>query len=233
MITIRRSGERGHFDHGWLDTYHTFSFGDYRDPEHMGFRNLRVINEDYVAPGTGFATHGHRDMEILSFVLEGGLAHQDSMGNGSIIRPGEVQRMSAGKGVLHSEKNPSRDERVHLLQVWILPDQAGGEPSYEQKTFDAAARADRLALLAARDGRDGAVTIHADAFVFGSELSAGKELAHAFEAGRHGWVQVTAGELEVGGQRLSAGDGAAISREPRVTLRAGADGAAFLLFDLR
>lgn len=233
LITIRRGPDRGHFDHGWLDTHHTFSFGDYRDEAHMGFRNLRVINEDFVQAGRGFSTHGHRDMEILSFVLRGALAHQDSMGNGSIIRPGEVQRMSAGKGVLHSEKNPSEGEVVQLLQVWIIPDQAGGEPSYEQKAFAPEQRADRLALLVAPDGRDGAVSIQADAFVFGSDLSPGKSVQHALEPGRHAWVQVTVGELEVLGQRLVAGDGAAISDEGVLSLRAGEQGAEFLVFDLR
>lgn len=233
MIQIRRSQDRGHFDHGWLETYHSFSFGDYRDEAHMGFRNLRVINEDFVQPGKGFATHGHRDMEILSFVLSGALAHEDSMGNGSTIRPGDVQRMSAGKGVLHSEKNPSSTEPVHLLQVWILPDQAGGEPSYEQRFFDPSLRRDRLALLVSPDGRDGSVTHHADAFVFASDLSPGATLDHGLDPGRHAWIQLTDGELELEGQTLVAGDGAAISETPSLSLRAGPTGARFLIFDLR
>ena len=233
MLKLRRSQERGHSDHGWLDTYHSFSFGDYHDAEHMGFRNLRVINEDVVQPARGFGTHGHRDMEIVTFVLEGELAHQDDMGNGSIIRPGDVQRMSAGRGVLHSEKNPSSSDPVHLLQVWILPDQAGGNPEYEQKSFALEARRDRLALLVSPDGRDGSVTIHANAFVFASELSANSSIAHELEPGRHAWLHVTRGELVVGGEKFAPGDGAAVSNEKRLELRAGASGAAFLLFDLR
>jgi redox-sensitive bicupin YhaK (pirin superfamily) len=228
MITIRRSHERGHADHGWLDTWHTFSFADYHDPAHMGFRALRVINDDKVAPGTGFGTHQHRDMEIITYVLDGELEHRDSMGNGSIIRPGDVQRMSAGTGVRHSEKNPSDDAGVHLLQIWILPERAGIRPGYEQKNFPVAERTGTLRLVASPDGDDGSVTIHQDVRLYAAILD-GTPQTHAFGKDRHGWLHVARGEAELNGQKLAAGDGAAISGEESVTI--GGHGEV-LLFDL-
>ena len=228
MIQIRKADNRGHFDHGWLDTYHTFSFADYYDPEFMGFRALRVINEDRVQPGRGFGTHSHRDMEIVTYVLEGELQHRDSMGTGSIIRPGEVQRMSAGTGVLHSEVNPSRDRSVHLLQIWLLPDRRGLKPEYEQKTFPAEERADRLRLVASHDGSDGSLTIHQDAKILAGTIR--DSVQYELQPGRYAWLQVARGSLDLNGQTLNAGDGAAIENEPTLTLR-GKD-AEVLLFDL-
>ena len=207
MLTIRRSEDRGHFDHGWLDTRHTFSFADYRDQRFMGFSDLRVINEDRVKPGQGFGTHGHRDMEILSYVLEGELGHRDSMGNGSTIRPGEVQRMSAGTGVTHSEQNPSREHPVHFLQISDPPGPQGIRPGYEQRAFPAEERRGRLRVLASADGRDGSVTIHQDAAMLGAILAPGDRVRHEIPAGRVAWVQVARGEVAVNGQRLRAGDG--------------------------
>jgi redox-sensitive bicupin YhaK (pirin superfamily) len=230
MITIRPKEQRGHFDHGWLDTWHTFSFADYHDPEHMGFRTLRVINDDRVAPGTGFGAHSHRDMEIVTYVLEGALEHRDSMGNGSIIRPGEVQRMSAGTGVTHSERNPSPDQAVHLLQIWILPERRGLEPGYEQKQFSAAERTGTLRLVASPDGRGGSVTIHQDARLYAALLEDGQSVTHTFAPNRYGWLHVARGEAEVNGQKVSAGDGVAISQEKSVTI--AGQGAEVLLFDL-
>ncbi len=229
MITIRRAAERGHFDHGWLNTYHTFSFADYYDPTFMGFRTLRVINEDRVKPGVGFGTHGHRDMEIISYVLEGELAHRDSMGTGSVIRPGEVQRMSAGTGVTHSEMNPSEKEGVHFLQIWILPERRGITPGYEQKNFSESERNGSLRLVASPDGSDGSVTIHQDVRLYAALLD-GESVAHEYAPDRHGWLQVTRGEVEVNGEKLVAGDGAAISDERKVTI--SGKGAEILLFDL-
>lgn len=229
MITIRPSGERGHFDHGWLNTYHTFSFADYHDPSHMGFRSLRVINEDRVQPAMGFGNHSHQDMEILSYVLEGELEHRDSMGNGSIIRPGEVQRMTAGTGVMHSERNPSPDDLVHFLQIWILPEKRGLTPGYEQKKF--ADLDGRLRLVASGDGRDGSLTIHQDVDLYGAKLATGAALTHPFRPRRNGWLQIARGTVDIDGQPLSPGDGAAISDEPAVTIRALGD-AEVLLFDL-
>lgn len=231
MIEIRRSDERGHADHGWLDSYHTFSFANYHDPRFMGFRQLRVINEDRVQPGKGFGTHPHRDMEIISYVLDGALAHKDSMGNGSTIRPGEVQRMSAGTGVTHSEFNHAQDSVVHLLQIWILPEKEGQPPSYEQRLFPASERQDRLRLVAARDGRDGAVTIHQDVDLYATLLGSQRSVEHALRPGRHAWVQVARGSVAVNGERLGAGDGAAISDETSVRIEA-IDPAEVLLFDL-
>jgi redox-sensitive bicupin YhaK (pirin superfamily) len=231
MLTVRRAGERGHFDHGWLDTRHTFSFADYHDPGWMGFRGLRVINEDRVQPGAGFPTHGHRDMEILSYVLEGALEHRDSLGTGSVIRPGDVQRMSAGTGVTHSEFNASATEPVHFLQIWILPERRGLPPGYEQKRFSPEDKRGRLRLVAARDGADGAVTIHADARVYAALLESGREVVHALAGGRHAWVQVARGAARVRGGALGAGDGAAVSDEPTVVL-VGREPAEVLLFDL-
>ena len=231
MINVRRAGERGHFNFGWLDTYHTFSFGEYYDPRHMGFRTLRVINEDFVAPGAGFPTHGHRDMEIVTYVLEGGLAHRDSMGNGSTIRPGDVQRMSAGTGVRHSEFNHSEDERVHLLQIWILPAETGTEPGYEEKKFEDEEKRNRLRVVASPDGRDGSVTIHQDAEIYVAQLEDGREVAHELRPGRHAWLQVARGAVELNGQRLEQGDGAAASDEGRIAI-VGRGPAEVLLFDL-
>jgi len=229
LITIRRAKDRGHANHGWLDTNHTFSFADYYDPNFMGFRALRVINEDRVQPGVGFGKHAHRDMEIISYVLEGTLAHSDSMGTGSEIKPGDVQRMSAGSGVTHSEMNPSGDESVHFLQIWILPAERGITPSYEQKTFADAERRNTLRLVASPDGSDGSVTIHQDVRLYATLLD-GTSATHAFQPNRYGWIQVTRGEVDVNGQTLRAGDGAAISDEPSITLT-GRGGEA-LLFDL-
>jgi redox-sensitive bicupin YhaK (pirin superfamily) len=231
MIEVRRSAERGHADHGWLSSRHTFSFAGYHDPRYMGFRALRVINEDRVQPGQGFGTHPHRDMEILSYVLAGALQHKDSMGNGSVIRPGEVQRMSAGTGVTHSEFNPSRSEVVHFLQVWILPEAEGLPPSYEQRQFAREERRDALRLVASRDGRDQSVTIHQDAAVYASLLSGGAEVVHRLAGERHAWVQVASGQVSVNGRALGPGDGAALSDESAVRLAAASD-AEVLLFDL-
>jgi len=228
-IEVRKAGDRGTFDHGWLTTAHTFSFADYHDPRFMGFRTLRVINEDVVAPGRGFGRHPHADMEIVTYVLSGELAHQDSMGNGSIIKPGEVQRMSAGTGVTHSEMNVSRTAPVHLLQIWIVPDRRGYPPSYEQKEFPD--RQDRLRIVASPDGRDGSVTIHQDATLLAAVLSAGTAVAHALAPGRYGWVQVARGAIEMNGQRLSAGDGAA-AKGPGTLAISAVEPAELLVFDL-
>ena len=230
MITIRRADERGHADHGWLDTYHTFSFADYYDPEHMGFRALRVINEDRVRGGRGFGTHGHRDMEIISYVLEGALGHRDSMGTDGVIRPGEVQRMSAGTDVMHSEMNASENETVHFLQIWILPERGGIAPSYEQKLFPDDEKRGRLRVVASPDAREESVKIHQDVTLYTTLLEAGQSVSHDFAPNRHGWVQIARGEAEVNGQPLKAGDGAAISGESRVTITG--NGAEVLLFDL-
>ena len=231
MIVIRKADERGHFNHGWLDTSHTFSFADYYDPAHMGFRALRVINEDRVHPGRGFATHGHQDMEIITYVLEGALEHKDSMGNGSIIRPGDVQRMTAGTGVTHSEYNHSRDQAVHLLQIWILPAERGLTPGYEQRAFADAAKRDRLALIASRDGRDGSVTVHQAVDLYAAALDAGREVVCELRPGRHAWVQVARGTARLNGRLLGPSDGAAVSAE--ATLRLAAEQPAELLvFDL-
>src|SRR3954469_23823774 len=189
MIRVRRAGERGHFDHGWLDTYHTFSFAGYYDPRHPGFRALRVINEDRVAPGRGFGTHPHEDMEIVTYVLSGALAHKDSLGTGSTIRPGELQRMTAGTGISHSEFNPSQTEPVHLYQIWLLPEREGLEPSYEQRAFSDDETRGRLRLVAARDGRDGALTIHQDAELYLGTLDEGRRISHPLRPGRHAWLQ--------------------------------------------
>src|SRR5437867_10320651 len=231
MMSIRHRNERGHANHGWLDTYHTFSFDTYYDPQYMGFRSLRVVNEDRVAPGKGFPTHGHRDMEIITYILDGALEHKDSMGTGSIIRTGEVQRMSAGTGVRHSEFNASPTEPVHFLQIWIEPAAAGIAPGYEQKAFAEADTRNRLRLVASPDGAEGSLTIHQDARVYTTRLDAGREVSHRLAPGRHAWVQVARGGLALGGQRLEYGDGAAISGETTVTLRAELDAEA-LLFDL-
>jgi redox-sensitive bicupin YhaK (pirin superfamily) len=231
MIRVRKASERGHFDHGWLDTAHTFSFARYYDPRHMGFRALRVINEDWVAPGRGFGTHPHEDMEIVTYVLSGALAHRDSLGTGSTIRPGELQRMTAGTGITHSEFNPSPTEPVHLYQIWLLPEREGLEPSYEQRDFPEGERRNRLRLVAAPDGQDGSLSIRQDARLFLGSLEGGREVSHPLAPERHAWVQVLQGVASLNGLTLSAGDGAAVSEEPGLTIRS--DGSSeVLLFDL-
>jgi hypothetical protein len=231
MISLRPSAARGHFDFGWLDTRHSFSFGDYYDPKHMGFRALRVINEDRVKAGEGFPTHPHRDMEILTFVLEGALQHKDSMGNGSIIKPGDVQRMSAGTGVTHSEFNSSEFEPVHFLQIWIMPAERGLPPGYEQKTFTDDEKRGQLRLVASQNGAEGAVTIHQDARLLAGLLQAGQPLTHRLGTGRHAWVQAVRGEFKLNGNALRAGDGAALSEEPVLRIEPIEDGEV-LVFDL-
>jgi len=231
LITVRRAADRGRTDWGWLDSRHSFSFGEYHDPRHMGFRSLRVINDDRVEAGAGFGTHGHSDMEILSYVLEGALQHQDSTGGGGVIRPGEIQFMRAGTGVTHSEYNASKTEPVHFLQIWVMPDRRGLEPRYDQKPFDSEAAADRLVLLAAPDGRDGSIAVHQDLALWVTRLGEGKERVHALSPGRHAWVHVARGSLNLNGHSLEAGDGAALSSEPGVELEGRGD-AEVLLFDL-
>ena len=231
MISVRQATARGHADHGWLRSFHTFSFADYYDPAFMGFRTLRVINEDRVQPGKGFATHGHENMEILSYVLEGALEHRDSLGNGSVIRPGDVQRMSAGTGVRHSEFNPSDTTPVHFLQIWILPAHHGLAPSYEQRTVPAAKTHNVLGLIASQDGRAGSVTMHQDVSVYAAVLDAESRVTHRLSPGRHAWVQVAKGTLTVNGIGLGAGDGAAISGEPALELAAETSAEA-VVFDL-
>jgi len=237
MIAIRRSEERGSFDHGWLDTRHTFSFADYHDPAHMGFRALRVVNEDVVEPGQGFGAHGHRDMEILTYVLSGTLAHRDSTGGEGRLVPGEVQRMSAGTGVRHSEFNGSSSEPVHFLQIWLLPDRPGHRPGYEQRAFPVEERRGTLRLLASPDGAEGSLTIHQDTRVWGALLGKGEAVAHRLGPGGHAWVQVARGTVLLNGERLQAGDGAAMSGEPLLRLEGAGDGgpvapAEILVFDL-
>jgi hypothetical protein len=231
MITIRRSDERGHADHGWLDTYHTFSFAGYHDPDFMGFSELRVINQDVVQPGQGFSTHGHRDMEIVTVVLEGALAHEDSMGNGSEIRPGEVQLMSAGTGVTHSEFNASSDELVHLLQMWVLPAKASAKPRYEQKDFPESERKGRLRLVVSPDGRDGSLTIGQNASLFVGSLDGNDRATHELGKSRSAWLHVGTGSVKLNGQLLEAGDGAAIQNESKLELTDG-KGAQVVLWDL-
>jgi len=231
MLTLRPAGARGHARHDWLDSRHTFSFADYYDPQQMGFRALRVINEDRVQPGRGFATHHHEDMEIVTYVLEGALAHQDSLGNGATIEPGEVQRMSAGSGIDHSEFNHSRDALVHFLQIWILPERRGLEPGYEQCAFPLGASRNELLLVASRDGRDDSVTVHQDVALFAGRLAAGARTEHVLSAGRHAWLQVARGSLDVNGQLLRAGDGLAASNEARLAITTS-DDCELLLFDL-
>jgi hypothetical protein len=232
MMTIRKSRARGRGHHGWLDTRHTFSFADYHDPEHMGFRALRVINEDRVVPGAGFPPHPHRDMEILSYVLEGGLAHKDSMGNGSVIRPGDVQRMSAGTGVTHAEYNASDSELVHFLQIWILPDRRGHQPGYEQKAFSAEDKRGKLRLVASPDGADGSVSLHQDARLYAGLFKQGESATHALAPGRHAWLHVARGRVTANGQELKPGDGAALSDEAEIRLEGTPEEAEVLLFDL-
>lgn len=231
MIHLRKSDDRGRADHGWLDTRHTFSFADYHDPHYMGFRSLRVINEDRVRPGEGFGTHPHRDMEIVSVVLEGALEHKDSMGTSSVIRPGEIQRMTAGTGVLHSEFNPSAHDPVHFLQIWILPGKRGLKPGYEQKRFPESERRNRLRLVVSPDRRDGSLAIHQDVRLHATLLDPGQRVNHAIESDRHAWVQVARGALSLNGRPMKAGDGAAVSGERSLELAASSD-SEVLLFDL-
>ena len=231
MMELRRSEDRGHANHGWLDSFHSFSFADYHDPAHMGFGPLRVINEDRVQPGMGFGTHGHRDMEIISYVLDGALAHKDSLGNGSVIRPGDVQRMSAGTGVRHSEFNPSDREGVHFLQIWIEPAQRGIAPGYEEKRFDADSKRGRLRLVASPDGREGSVTIHQDARVYAALLDGDEAAAHLLAPGRRGYVHVARGEVTANGRALKAGDALKLAGEPEIRLAEGRN-AEVIVFDL-
>ncbi|HEV7557735.1 MAG TPA: pirin family protein [Kofleriaceae bacterium] len=231
MMTIRRADDRGHANHGWLDSHHTFSFADYHDPAHMGFRALRVINDDRVDGGQGFGAHPHRDMEIISYVLDGALAHKDSTGTGETIRPGDVQRMSAGSGVVHSEFNASKADEVHFLQIWLMPDKRGIKPSYEQKTFDDAAKRGQLRLVASPDARDGSLTIHTDASVYAGLFDAGETATLPIAADRHVWVQVARGKVRVNGNDLGEGDGLALSKETSLAVE-GVDSAEILVFDL-
>jgi redox-sensitive bicupin YhaK (pirin superfamily) len=231
MITVRRAEDRGYADHGWLKSHHSFSFADYHDPAHMGFGNLRVINEDRIAPGTGFGTHGHRDMEIVSYVIDGALAHRDNMGNGTAIVPGEVQRMSAGRGVMHSEYNHAQASTTHFLQIWILPRERGIEPGYEQKAFADPLKRGRLCLVASEDGREGSVTIHADAAMHAGLFDAGESAELVLAPERLGYVHLVSGTLEVNGQLLNAGDALMLEGETRVQLGNG-QRAEVLVFDL-
>jgi quercetin 2,3-dioxygenase len=231
MIQVRKAAERGHFDHGWLDTYHTFSFGDYYDPAHLRFRGLRVMNEDRVQPGQGFGMHGHRDMEIVTYVLEGALQHKDSLGNGSTLRAGELQHMTAGTGVRHSEFNPSDNEAVHLYQIWLLPERKGLTPSYEELALGEAQKPGRFRLVAAPAGADGCLTIHQDARLYLASLLPGQAVAHPIEPGRAAWIQVLRGSVNIPGHDLAAGDGVAVTDENDITLQAAVP-SEVLLFDL-
>jgi quercetin 2,3-dioxygenase len=232
MIYVRKAEDRGHINHGWLNTYHTFSFGDYHDPNHMGFRSLRVINEDWVQAGHGFPTHPHRDMEIITYVLEGSLGHKDSMGTGSVILPGEVQKMSAGTGIRHSEFNHSKSAPVHLLQIWIVPEKTGIQPNYEQKAIPADEKKGKLRLVASRDGREDSVTVYQDAELYAADLAASETVNYQPGPGRHSWIQVARGQVIVNGKELRAGDGAAIAQEPKVEIVGSAPQSELLLFDL-
>jgi quercetin 2,3-dioxygenase len=231
MIDVIRSESRGAADHGWLQSKHTFSFADYHNPSMMGFGKLRVINEDWIEPGKGFGTHPHRDMEIVTYMVDGALEHKDSMGNGSVIRPGELQRMTAGTGVLHSEFNASETDKAHLLQIWILPEQNGLEPGYEQKLFPAGEKHNRWRLVGSRDGRDGSLTIHQDINLWSTVLDAGQSIEFRFEGRRRGFVQVVRGAVEIGGEPLEAGDAVAAIDQPALTAKATSD-AELLLFDM-
>ncbi len=231
MITVRRAAERGHANHGWLDTYHTFSFADYQDAEHGGFRSVRVINEDTVSPGQGFGTHAHQDMEIVSYVLEGALEHRDSMGSGSVLRSGDVQRISAGTGITHSEFNHSQDDALRFLQIWILPSTKGTEPSYQEKHFPEDDKRGRLCLIVSPEGRDGSLEIHQDVAIYASVLGRGDSVNFDLQPGRYAWVQVARGALRLSGTELKQGDGAAVSDETRLTIE-GTEDSEFLLFDL-
>jgi redox-sensitive bicupin YhaK (pirin superfamily) len=231
MIRIRKASERGHFDHGWLDTYHTFSFGDFYDPAHMGFRALRVMNDDRVQPGLGFGMHGHRDMEIVTYVLEGSLEHKDSLGTGSIIRAGELQRMTAGTGVRHSEFNPSPKEWVHLYQIWLLPERNGLQPSYEQKAFSEDEREGRLRLVASPDGENGSLTIRQDARIYLATVKGGVKVSHVPQPGRHAWLQVLKGNAALNGHALATGDGAAVSQQAGLEITSQGE-SEIMLFEL-
>ena len=231
MLTIRQSNQRGHFNHGWLNTYHTFSFDQYYDPRYMGFRSLRVINEDFVAPGRGFPKHGHRDMEIITYILEGALKHEDSMGNGSVIQPGDVQRMTAGTGVRHSEFNASADEPVHLLQIWIIPNADNLQPSYEQKAFTVEDRQNQLRLIASSNGRGESVSVNQDVSLFASILNASEAVEYSIDSKRYGWLQVARGAVEVNGEQAKQGDGVVIVGESSLAIRA-LEPTELLLFDL-
>jgi redox-sensitive bicupin YhaK (pirin superfamily) len=231
MIKIRKSDERGHFNHGWLNTHHTFSLSDYYDPKHMGFRSLRVINEDIIQAKEGFDTHSHKDMEIITYVLEGALEHKDSMGNGSVITPGEVQYMSAGTGVSHSEKNSSDNKSVHLLQIWILPEKTGFTPGYDQRNFSDLIKLGQLTLVASREGLEGSISIHQDVKLFVGRISSSKNIQYGLNPERYGWVQVSRGEIFLNDQKLSQGDGAEIMREPELNFKSDGE-SEFLLFDL-
>ena len=231
MITIRRSDDRGYADHGWLKSHHTFSFAGYYDPQHMNFRSLRVINEDRVAPGRGFGTHAHDNMEIVSYVLQGELEHKDSMGNGEVLRPGEFQRITAGTGITHSEFNPSPDNPTHFYQIWLLPERDGLDPGYEQKEFDPAGRKNQLQLVASREGEDGALKVHQDANIYLADLSKGHELNVDIDSQRHIWLQILRGSLGINGEELEAGDALAVSDETSLALKASSD-VELMLFDL-
>ena len=231
MLTVRRAEERGHANHGWLDTWHTFSFANYYDPEEMGFGTLRVINDDKVQPAQGFGMHGHRDMEIITYILDGALEHKDSTGHSSVIRRGDVQRMSAGRGVMHSEFNPSQTDPVHLLQIWIEPNVTGGKPGYEDRHYPDAEMRGRLRLIASPDGREGSTTIHQDAYVYATLLANGDAVTYTLAPGRSTYVHVARGSVAVNGRMLSGGDGAKVSQESRIALESAAD-AEVLLFDL-
>lgn len=231
MLTIRKANERGHADHGWLNTHHTFSFADYRDPKHMGFRTLRVLNDDVIAGGAGFPFHGHENMEIISYVTEGALEHKDSMGNSSVIRPGDVQLMSAGSGVQHAEFNHLPDAPTHLYQIWIRPSERGNEPSYQERHFDNAELADQLRLIVSQDGRDGSLTIRQDASIYAGRLAANTSISIPLAVGRHAWIQVLSGKINVNGSALETGDGGALSDEVSVAVETQED-AELIIFDL-
>jgi quercetin 2,3-dioxygenase len=232
MIDIRHAEERGIANFGWLDSRHTFSFGDYYDAKQMGFGPLRVINEDLVSPGQGFGTHGHKDMEIISYVLEGALEHKDSIGTGSVIRPGDVQVMSAGTGIRHSEFNHSKTEPVHFLQIWVVPDREGIAPRYEQKTFPDVDKRRKLRLVGSSDGREGSVVVHQDVSLFAALLNSGEQVTYALQSGRKGWLQIVRGSVTMNGRDLDAGDGAAVTGEPALAVTAKVDATEILLFDL-
>ena len=232
MLAVRKSTDRGHFNHGWLDTYHSFSFGGYQDPKHMGFRALRVINEDFIAAGAGFGTHGHREMEIVTYVLEGGIAHRDSLGSGGVIAPGELQHMSAGTGIRHSEFNASESEQAHMLQIWLVPSKAGIPPSYSQEKFPIAEERNLLHLLASPDGRANSLAWTTDADLYAAKLDAGTKIEHALKQGKHAWVQIARGSATVNGKAANQGDGVALSDEAEVSILANAEGTEVLVFDL-
>lgn len=232
MLTLRKAEDRGHADHGWLDSRHTFSFGSYHDPKHMGFGPLRVINDDRVAGGGGFPTHAHADMEIVTYVLDGALEHKDSLGTGSVIRPGDVQRMSAGTGIRHSEYNASQTDPVHFLQIWILPEKRGLEPGYEQTRIDTSAKPGKLQLIGSRDGREGSVTIHQDVAIYATNVGENESVTHALDSNRSAWVHVAKGSALINGTAANAGDGIAISKSPAITIDGTSENTEVLLFDL-